>query len=1331
MSAKTIVSCLIGVAISVASVSLLAGGGGFYQSLYTGGQDIATGDPMEDGIVVDAAGLTFSGNSYTVGETAYKVGDNTTAAYKTYWKMEAGTTYRFVKNYDDTGRITITNPDGETTEVLHENISWDSVAYGSYTPTVTGWHTLELRVGNGGGGVGPTKSPFNDEEKLCAGLAWTTADGVTDCTDANYAQWNRFENKEGEQPIFRVKLADIAMSATYDAAKLQANVSVTLGEISSETARVTVDYPTADGVETMVIAESAAVSSEPLTAQIPLIADATSRLTVRVTMGDDEETKDFFVYTGAVSIAAGEDADINHGTKGSFVISRGDSDAATAEPLTVNYTLGGTAKAGVDYVKLSGTATIPAGESSVTVSVTPKVNINDETAKTLSFILTEGLYSISTEAEAATINFAASSGIWVYDVEAKTIADGEWVLGVRTDTSRLSNGLAITSLVSQGEDATVLNFVKPITDAAGSLFIVVAVDSGVFKENAKLAELYLPEGFYSFGDSSFLDCRALTKVEPLFPDSVSYFASAAFKNCPIEGDLRLGFGETDVRMDWYYDFEYNHFSSITIGPKCKSFGWHGTFQNSKFLKQVTLSDEFESFAPADFNGCESITNITPCLPRALKSLGNGNLFGGCSSLRGTVEICNGDNSYSIPDSCFQGTGFDEIVFGSKFAGTITKNNIFTKMENLRHIRVLGDANFDFALENADWAIFDDKPYQLIVHVSADNASWQAVLADTEQVAPWATLNAETKAKFREYFPGEKSPTGLIVANWTTNPKVSGTTRTLVNRWITDDTAAEAQVIVQGDPVEAGAPSLAYGATKPSSYPITCTMTETAALGATLYRTTGYTAEYVDEDGNPVRDSVSSSDLSFTYDGAAGCSIILTWKFEPFAYKADLVYPQTGAYSVTISPASDYEGGFYAPGKTVTYTAVGDGFVRWFGDIGDADPTARTITVTLEQAKTLKPYFPSSWTLSEDGATLTDTYWTLVVVGSRDKLTVNGYAGDPIGILDLSRPMPEGVSVEAFGRTAFYKTTALEELYLPTTIKSFGWQSFSDCTSLRKVEPLFPESANWFDHDAFARCPIEGDLRLGFGTENVGFSYYSQFNGNHFTTITLGPQCKSLGNSSFANSKNLKQVTLSEAFDHFDSSSFQNCSAVTNFTPCFPKSLTSLGGGNLLSGCSSLRGTVEICNGDNSYTIPDGCFYGSGFDEVLFGPKFAGKITKNNVFRNMPNLRRIRVLGDANFDFTATGNLFDDNSYKLIVEVPNPDDNASWKAVLEDPAQVMPWGSLDEEIRAKYRENFPGQKAPKGLIIADWSSTGATGATKTLVNRWITYQNKAGFVICLR
>jgi PKD repeat protein len=74
----------------------------------------------------------------------------------------------------------------------------------------------------------------------------------------------------------------------------------------------------------------------------------------------------------AVNVATTDAVASEPGTDvGKFKISR---DGTTTSPLNVNYTLSGTAQNGVDYSTLSGVATIPAGASSVIVTVTP---IND------------------------------------------------------------------------------------------------------------------------------------------------------------------------------------------------------------------------------------------------------------------------------------------------------------------------------------------------------------------------------------------------------------------------------------------------------------------------------------------------------------------------------------------------------------------------------------------------------------------------------------------------------------------------------------------------------------------------------------------------------------------------------------------------------------------------------------------------------------------------------------------------------------------------------------------------------------------------------------------
>src|SRR5206468_1682020 len=70
-----------------------------------------------------------------------------------------------------------------------------------------------------------------------------------------------------------------------------------------------------------------------------------------------------------VTIAATDAAAAEPGTNtGTFTITR---TGPTAAPLTVNYTVTGTATNGFDFTNLPGTVTIPAGSTTATVAVTP------------------------------------------------------------------------------------------------------------------------------------------------------------------------------------------------------------------------------------------------------------------------------------------------------------------------------------------------------------------------------------------------------------------------------------------------------------------------------------------------------------------------------------------------------------------------------------------------------------------------------------------------------------------------------------------------------------------------------------------------------------------------------------------------------------------------------------------------------------------------------------------------------------------------------------------------------------------------------------------------
>ena len=99
------------------------------------------------------------------------------------------------------------------------------------------------------------------------------------------------------------------------------------------------------------------------------------------------------LYTGSLAVERISDADERGRIGGVFRISRADTDAATRHALKVNYTLSGTAVAGVNYKGgASGSVTIPAGESSADLVIEPVIDQSSAEAKTVVITLASGAY---------------------------------------------------------------------------------------------------------------------------------------------------------------------------------------------------------------------------------------------------------------------------------------------------------------------------------------------------------------------------------------------------------------------------------------------------------------------------------------------------------------------------------------------------------------------------------------------------------------------------------------------------------------------------------------------------------------------------------------------------------------------------------------------------------------------------------------------------------------------------------------------------------------------------------------------------------------------------
>ncbi|MBD2141966.1 endo-1,3-1,4-beta-glycanase ExsH [Anabaena sp. FACHB-1250] len=143
-------------------------------------------------------------------------------------------------------------------------------------------------------------------------------------------------------------------------------------------------------------------------------------------------------------------------TPGSFTLRRSNFSGS----LTVNYTIGGTATNGTDYLRLTGTATFPAGSTTTTITVTPTDDLIFEGNETVTLALATGTgYTLGTP-QTATVTIADNDAIPQVSINDVAITEGNSGTRNATFTVSLSNPSSQTISVNYqtvDDDATTAN----------------------------------------------------------------------------------------------------------------------------------------------------------------------------------------------------------------------------------------------------------------------------------------------------------------------------------------------------------------------------------------------------------------------------------------------------------------------------------------------------------------------------------------------------------------------------------------------------------------------------------------------------------------------------------------------------------------------------------------------------------------------------------------------------------------------------------------------------------------------------------------------------------
>ena len=376
-----------------------------------------------------------------------------------------------------------------------------------------------------------------------------------------------------------------------------------------------------------------------------------------------------------VDVALGSNAG-KPSSNGSFIISLKDSTgASTSFPVavTVPYAVSGTATAGTDYVALSGSVSIPAGQSSVVVAVTPRATlptglqtVTITLSSTLSYALAGS--SSSSANPSATVNITDSLGsvsvatTTATTTEALTPIPGRFTVtldrGVPASTGALSVSYAISGTASPSTRYSPLLGTVVIPNGSSTATIdVTPVDNQIADGSQTVVVTLVGGQGYTVSSSIFTAQVTILDDEPNI--SVVRLSDAARPSTP--GSFRISYTGVPAGTALTRDVTVNYTFSGTAVPGVDFTNSSSVVIPANF-RQTTVTISPTSATGGDVS---VVLTIKPDPSYTIAGSSDSLLITQSASSSGSKPTPGSVNSSSSSSSCGAGSSF-AIVLGMVF-----------------------------------------------------------------------------------------------------------------------------------------------------------------------------------------------------------------------------------------------------------------------------------------------------------------------------------------------------------------------------------------------------------------------------------------------------------------------------------------------------------------------------------------------------------------------------------------------------------------------------------------------------------------------------------------
>ncbi len=343
------------------------------------------------------------------------------------------------------GSVTI--PAGSTTATINVPVIDDAEAEGAETVIVT---LDTISSGDGEISIGASDQAtlqISDDEIPSVGITATTDGEEAGPVDGLFTVSQSIATST--DTIVTYSVVGTASSGV-DFTALSGSVTIPMGATSATISVPVIDDDLIEGAETVTL-EITGISGDAL-----LEIDAASQLAT-IEIADDE--------TGLISIVKSVDGDEDGPLAGQFTIRQ---DGRALVDTVILYLVTGSATAAADYVALSGTVTVTAGQTTATILVP----INDDAIVEGTESVTVELDSIASGSNELAIDALADlDSVLISDNDAATVgiaaADGG-------DEDGPADGRFIVTQSAESSTDTVISYIVSGTATAGDDFTAVS-----------------------------------------------------------------------------------------------------------------------------------------------------------------------------------------------------------------------------------------------------------------------------------------------------------------------------------------------------------------------------------------------------------------------------------------------------------------------------------------------------------------------------------------------------------------------------------------------------------------------------------------------------------------------------------------------------------------------------------------------------------------------------------------------------------------------------------------------------------------------------------------